>query len=176
MRWQDVLADVEAQADAAQRLETEAEAAERTRIEVGAVRWQQRWTGAVGAPVTCVVATGGQLRGRVVDAGEDWVLLSGDDAGETLVALAAVEAVTGLGSLAAPDAAPVGASAVTLRWLLRRLARDRATVRITTRSGSAWTGVIARVAADHVDLVVADAPDAPRLAVPVAAVVSVVRR
>jgi hypothetical protein len=178
MRWQDLLADVEAQAEALQRLETEAEAAERARTESGAVRWAQRWGAARGAEVTCHLSSGAQVRGRVLDAGEDWVLLASDpgQVSEILVPLAAIEAVSGLGPFAAPaEASPI---AVDLRWLLRRTARDRAAVAIATTSGAVWTGVVGRVAADHLDLALGDgtAGATGRVTVPVSAVVSVARR
>ena len=38
-------------------------------------------------------------------------------------------------------------------WALRRLARDRARVRVRTRDGEAHGGLLEVVAADHLDLV-----------------------
>jgi hypothetical protein len=67
-----------------------------------------------------------------------------------LVPLAAVAAVDGLATHAAP-AAGVVESRLGLGHALRALARDRVVVRVRT-GGTDLTGRIERVGADHVDL------------------------
>src|SRR5688500_2321457 len=152
VRWQELFEDLEAQYDAAQAAELAGEVAERTRREVALLRLVDRLRAAAGAELAVTVPGTGVLRGRLLDAGVDWLLLDEGSGREALIPLAAVLGVTGAGSRsAAPDDGPV-AKRLDLRWALRGLARSRAGVALGLLDGSVVSGTLDRVAADHLDL------------------------
>lgn len=152
MRWQGLFDDLEAQFDAAQAAELAGEVAERTRRESALLRLGDRLRAAQGAAVTVALPGAGGVRGRLLDAGADWLLLEEGGAREVLVPLAAVLGVAGLGPRsAAPDDSPV-AKRLDLRWALRGLARSRTGVALGLVDGSLVTGTLDRVGADHLDL------------------------
>ena len=152
MRWQALFDDLEAQFDAAQAAELAGEVAERTRRETALLRLVDRLLAADGALLTVSLPGAAVLRGRLLDAGADWLLVDEGGAREVLVPLAAVLGITGLGSQsAAPDDGPV-AKRLDLRWALRGLARSRAGVAVGLLDGSLVTGTLDRVGQDHLDL------------------------
>lgn len=153
MRWEQLFDDLEARLDAEERAVDEAEAASRTRVESGRVRLVDRLRGAVGHPVVLTCRGTGDLRGRLVDVGVDWVLLLDDQRREHLVASAVVRAMAGLGreTLAAGEEGAV-ARAWDLRRCVRALARDRATVRCLLDDGTVLSGTVDRVGADFLEL------------------------
>jgi hypothetical protein len=158
MRWQSLFDDLEAQLGAAEAAELAGEIADRYRTELARVRVADRFAAAAGAPVALAVPGAGLVRGSVVDAGEDWVLLAEGAGREALVPLRAVLSASGVPPAAAEPAADPGdarrrvAKALDLRWALRGLARDRATVAAVLVDGTVLSGTLDRVAADHVDL------------------------
>jgi hypothetical protein len=181
MRWEQLFADLEAQLDAVETAEAEAEAASRARAEFGQVRLVDRVRGSLGHAVSLRCRGAGELSGRLVDVGVDWLLLVDAQGREVLVAGAAVTVVGGLGTATAAEA-PDGAVArrLDLRRALRGLARDRATVSCLLADGGVLSGTVDRVGADFVEL--AEHPlDQPRrraavtavLGVPVSAVAAV---
>jgi hypothetical protein len=91
------------------------------------------------------------VRGLLLDAGRDWLLLEEGPGRDALVPLAAVLTVAGLGRRAAPSADRVG-ERLDLRWALRGLARDRTALQVLLRDGTVLAGTLDRVGADHVDL------------------------
>ena len=152
MRWQGLFDDLEAQLEAAEAAELAGEVAERTRREVALLRIADRLRAAEGAAVTVTLPGAGAVRGRLLDAGVDWLLLEEPGPREVLVPLLAVLGVTGLGPrTAAPDDSPV-AKRLDLRWALRGLARSRTGVALVLVDGSTVTGTLDRVGADHLDL------------------------
>jgi hypothetical protein len=152
MRWQGLFDDLEAQFEAAQAAELAGEVAERTRRESALLRLVDRLRAAEGAALAVTLPGSGVLRGRLLDAGTDWLLIEEQGAREVLVPLAAVLGITGAGPrVAAPDDGPV-ARRLDLRWALRGLARSRTGVALGLVDGSLVTGTLDRVAADHLDL------------------------
>lgn len=179
MRWDDLFADLEAQLVAADAADLAADAEQRQRLEIGRTTLVQRLRTAAGHDV--VVGVGDQvLRGRLDGVGPDWLLVGGEL--DTLVPIAAVGWLQGLGRAA--DAGEPGRvwSRLGFRSALRGLARDRAAVRLHLSAGAPVHGTIDRVGADHLDLAV-HPPGEPRRAaavtavrtVPLAAVRAVVR-
>jgi hypothetical protein len=99
------------------------------------------------------LAGGASVRGRVDRVGPDWLLLLEDAGQDAVVALAAVQAVSGLSRYAAAEETSAVASRLTLRSALRGIARDRAVVRIRLTGGEALLdGTVDHVGADFVDL------------------------
>ena len=181
MRWEQLFADLEAQWVETEAAEGQAEDASRARAEHGQVLLSDRLRGSLGRPVAVSCRGAGELPGRLVDVGVDWLLLADEQDREVLVCTAALTSVGGLGAVTAP-AVPdvVVARRLDLRRALRGLARDRATVTCLLVDGSARTGTLDRVGADFVEL--AEHPvDQPRRrgavtgvrALPLAAVVAV---
>jgi hypothetical protein len=153
VRWEQLFADLEGQADAALRAEREAEVAERTRQEVGRLRLVDRLRAAHGARLVLRVLGAGVLTGTVADVGADWVLLEEPDGRGALVPLAGVVALSGTGARSElPGSEGAVEQRLDLRYALRRLVRDRATVEVVLGDGTTVAGTLDRVAADHVDL------------------------
>ncbi len=148
MRWELLFADLEGSLIAAERAELDSEIASRTRDERAAVDIASRLAQAAGSDITLVLRGGARVTGRVADAAGSWVLLA-TTAGDALVPLAGIAAVEGLGH----RAATLGAVERRLRitTMLRGLAEARARVVVET-DGGAWSGVIAAVGSDHLDL------------------------
>jgi hypothetical protein len=153
VRWEDLFADLESQADAAEAAELAAEVAERTRHEVGRLRLVDRLRAAPGATVVVRVRGAGALAGRVVDVGADWALLEEQDGRAALVPLREVLALSGVGVRSAPPGSEGAVEQrLDLRYALRRLVRDRAALEVVLVDGTVVAGTLDRVAADHVDL------------------------
>jgi hypothetical protein len=181
MRWEQLFADLEAQAAEHAAGVDQAEDASRARAAYGGVTLVDRLRGAAGRELALSCHGTGELTGRLVDVGVDWLLLVDGQGRELLVATGAVAAVAGLVALTAP-AVEVGevARRLDLRRALRALARDRAAVSCLLTDGGLLTGTVDRVGADFLEL--AEHPaDLPRRrgavtavrAVPLAAVVAV---
>jgi hypothetical protein len=165
VRWDSLFDDLEAQLATAEAAELAGEVAERSRLEAGRVRLTDRLAAAVGAPVAVALPGVGVLRGVLLDAGVDWLLVDEGAGREALVPLAAVLGVTGVGArTAAPDSQGEVAKRLDLRWALRGLARSRAGVVLGLRDGSHAAGTLDRVGADHVDLAEHEAGEARRAA------------
>jgi hypothetical protein len=159
MRWEALFADMEAQLAAAQAAELAAQVADVTRAEQATVTLTDRLRAAAGSTATVRVAGGEQVVGTVLDLADQWLLL-GDGPRRALVPTTAIDAVAGLAPAMQPDQGAV-ARRLGLGHALRALARDRATVRIST-DGPELTGRVDRVGADHLDLALVDRPERTR--------------
>jgi hypothetical protein len=164
MRWQQLFADLEAQMEEAQAAEERSESASRARAEIGAIHFAERLRGALGMPLTLGCGAAGQITGRLVEVGADWLLLEDEQARSCLVATAAVRWVGGLGRLtSAPEAAGLVRAQLNLRRALRGLARDRSQVQVVLDDGGVLSGTLDRVGADYLEF--AEHPgDVPRRA------------
>lgn len=152
MRWSQLFADLESQADALADAEVEGEVAERTRMEVGRLGLVDRLRAAEGHRLELRCAGAGVLGGRLDRVGPDWLLVA-EGSAEVLVPLRSVLSVTGLGRWSAPPGSSGRvAGAVGLRSAVRRLARDRAPVRVLLADGTPVTGTVDRVGVDFVEL------------------------
>lgn len=153
VRWDRLFADLEAEAAAAVTAEFEAEVADRSRAEHGRLRLVDRLRSAEGHPVVLTVRGTGRVAGTLRRVGAGWALLGALPEQESLVNLAAVVAVGGLGAATAPaqDRGLV-ADALDLRKALRGLARDRSGVRLVLTDATVFDGTLDRVGADYVDL------------------------
>jgi hypothetical protein len=164
MRWQQLFADLQAQFEVEEAAAERSESASRARAEVGALAITDRLRGALGRPLTLGCGAAGTVTGVLVEVGPDWLLVQDDAARPSLVALAAVRWVGGLGRRTAPaePAGPVRGH-LDLRRALRGLARDRSAVQVLLDEGSVLSGTLDRVGADHAEL--AEHPtDVPRRA------------
>lgn len=152
MRWDDLFADLEAQADALAVAERAGEVDERTRIELGGLALGDRLRAAVGTPLNLQLAGGLALPGTLDRVGVDWLLVDEGAGREALVVLGAVLSVGGLGrSAAVPGSEGAVHARLTLRHALRGVARDRSPVRLHLTDGSAVDTTLDRVGADFVD-------------------------
>ena len=163
MRWEQLFADLEAQAAAGEARAEQAESGSRARAEYGRLRLADRLRGAVGAELTVSCRGAGDQSGRLLAVGVDWLLLQDAGRREVLVGTGAVRAVAGLTTVTAPEPEGVVERRLDLRRALRGLARDRAPVQVLLDDGAVVTGTVDRVGADFVE--VAEHPaDRPRRA------------
>lgn len=194
MRWERLFDDLEAQLAADAARELTAEVADRTRRERAQVALVDRLTALVDGPaVELRVAGVGAVRGVVVGAGVEWVLVdqrhgAGQDPRGSatarwgdggldpvppdrpvLVATTALRAVVGLAGARTPGAVAKGFG---LGAALRAVSRDRAVVDVVDVDGTVVTGTLDAVGQDLVE--VAEHPaDLPRRAEHVLRVVAV---
>jgi hypothetical protein len=150
VRWDHLFADLEAQFEAEQAAELADEVAERTRAERAAVRLADRLMAPAAGPLTWYFLDGERLEGVVADAGAGWVLIEAA-AGQVLLPLHALTGVAGLDTTASIGPVP-RARRLTFGVVLRGLAADRTPVHLYLLGGSALSGTLDRVWADHVDL------------------------
>ena len=162
MRWHDLFADLESQAEAWDLGERDAEVAERSRAEQATVSLSARLAAATGSPVVLQVLGVGEVPGVLFSVGADWLLLSHERT-ERLVLIAALAGVRDLDRRAeAPQARSVVLARLGVASPLRAIARDRSTVLISLRDGAELTGTPERVGEDYVDVVVHDLGETAR--------------
>ena len=160
-RWERLFADLEGQAAAQLRAELEGELPDRTRHARGEVPFTDRLRAADGRPVTLRLAGGLVVRGLVGEVAREWlVLLQDGTSSPSLVPTAAIVSVLG----ASRHATPARGSALaelSLRSMLRIVARDRSPVRLWLTDGRVLEGTLDDVGRDHVALA-AHPVDEPR--------------
>jgi hypothetical protein len=173
MRWEALFADLSAQLDTAEAQALAGEVADRTRREVAQLRLQDRLAPLAGCPVHVQVLGAGAVLGTLLDAGPDWALVAEAGGRRVVVPLAAVAWVGGLSRLStAPGTEGKVASRLTLAYVLRGLARDRAAVTLVLRDGGGRGGTLDRVGRDYVELAEHPAGE-PRRAASVSGVIAV---
>jgi hypothetical protein len=151
-RWDDLFADLEAQADALEAAERAAEISERTRIELARLDVHDRLRAAVGDPVRVQLLGGLDVAGTLARVGPDWLLVDEGNGREGLLARPAIRTVHGLGRRsAAPGSAGAVLGRLGLRGVLRAIARDRSPVRLHLLDGAVLDATIDRVGADFLD-------------------------
>jgi len=153
MRWQQLFADLQGQFEEQEAAADRAEWSSRARAEIGSVVLADRLRGALGSPLFLQCRGAGQVTGRLVEVGPDFVLLEDEQARSSLVAGVAILAVSGLSrrTAVAEDPGPVRGR-LDLRRALRALARDRAAVHLTLDDGLLLSGTVDRVGADYLEL------------------------
>ncbi|MEO6502452.1 MAG: hypothetical protein ABIQ09_11135 [Jatrophihabitantaceae bacterium] len=153
MRWDDLFADLEAQAQALLVAERDAEVAELTRLETSRLRFASRLRPAVGEVIKVRCLGGMALSGRLSAVGAGWLLLDEGAGREALLAAAAVTSVAGLGRLAGAPGSALDAS-LGIGHALRGVARDRSVLRACLTDSTVLDGTLDRVGADFVDFAV----------------------
>jgi hypothetical protein len=152
-RWERLFADLEAQFAESEHSELRSEVADRTRSELAKLRVADRLRAIPGRELAVWTAGGAAVRGRVQSSGPDWLLLADPSGVETVVALAAILKISGLGRRASvPGSEGRLAGRLRLSYVLRGISRDRAAVAVTLIDGSTLAGLVDRVGADHMDL------------------------
>jgi len=155
VRWQLLFDDLEAQLATARAAQAREAVADLVRAEAATTHLADRLRASLGGTLRLDLGPlagepEAMVDGRLTDVGEGWLLL-GEPAGrQTLVALAAVQAVTGLAPHVAPDEGRVRRG-LGLPHAVRALARDRTEVQLSTR-GRTLVGRIGRVGADYLEV------------------------
>jgi hypothetical protein len=148
MRWDALLADLQAQWDAAMRSEDDAMIRELAEAEAAGTRFGDRLRARRDHELTVRLVDASDRRGRLVDVARDWLVLADGDR-RSLVPVAAVVAAWPLGGTA-PDPGPIERG-LSLGHVLRALAAEGAAVVVRTVAGD-HRGRLVRVGADHADL------------------------
>lgn len=160
MRWEAFFDDLEMQWEAAEAASLASEVADRTRREVAMLRLVDRLRPCVGLPLRFGILAGSPDGGMTVDGrllalGADWLLVEEPGGREALVPMRSVLWVDGLSAVSArPGHEGPLAARLDLRYALRGLARDRATVVVLLVDGTILRGVAHRVGADFLELAV----------------------
>jgi hypothetical protein len=179
MRWAALFEDLEAQAEVLALAERAAEVDERARVEIGRLALADRVAAACGHRVRVRCGRELSLDGSIRAGGADWMLIEDVTGREAIVPLAAVRTIAGLPRFAATDERV--AFRLSVRHVLRAVARDRRGVHVHLVDGSAVSGTLDRVTADHLDVAVHAAGEQRRasavrdmMVVPLSAVAAVV--
>jgi hypothetical protein len=164
MRWDTLFADLEAQAEALERVARAGEISDRTRGELAGITLFDRLRAGLGVPVRVGLSGGADCVGTLRRVGPDWLLVADDAGRESVIVLAAVTTLRGLGRAAAvPGTAGAVQSRLGLGSVLRVVAQDRLAVRLELRSGTTIDATLDRVGADFVEVAVHE-PGEPRRA------------
>lgn len=157
MHWDHLFEDLEGQLTSEWEAERAALDAEAERLRIAKIALIDRIRTLRGTPLRIGLASGEALPVVLRDVGADW--LAAEPASEhrlVIVPIAAVSALdVDLGQIlqSLEPAEPTGLirSRMTLGFVLRDLARRRASVRLTTGT-QALHGTVDRAGADHLDL------------------------
>jgi hypothetical protein len=146
-----VLDDLEQQAEALYDAERGAELVDRSRAEYGSVTLAARLMSSVDRDLTVQVVGVGRVSGTLLRVTRGWLLVD-NVAGQWVVPLAAVAAVSGVSERAVPEVAWSPLTRLGLGSALRRLgeAGERCVVHLV--DGSRREAVVQRVGSDFVEL------------------------
>jgi hypothetical protein len=151
-RWDRLFADLEVQAAEQQRAELEGELPDKTRHARGEVPLVDRLRAVAGRQVTLRLAGGLIAAGVVGDVAQEWLVLLQDGASSpSLVPTSVIVTAQGLSRHAVP-AGRLALAPLTLRSMLRVIARDRSPLRLWLTDGRVLEGTLDEVGLDHVDL------------------------
>jgi hypothetical protein len=163
VRWDELFADLEAQADALELAERATEVSERARIEFATIGMLERLRAGIGGQIRVQLLGGLSIGGSLVRAGSDWLLCQEGAGREALIATSALRVVHGLGRLSAvPGSGGPVLARLSLRSALRGIARDRSGVRLHLIDGEVLDATIDRVGADFVEVARHPASEARR--------------
>ena len=153
MRWEELFADLEAQAEALQVAEREVEVAELVRLETSRLELASRLRPAVGTTIRVRCLGGTALAGRLVAVGTGWLLLDEGAGREALLVAGGGDLDRRPGpAVRRPGSALMPASASGS--VLRGVARDRSVLRVCLTDSSVLDGTLDRVGADYVEFAV----------------------
>ncbi|HSP61017.1 MAG TPA: hypothetical protein VLO09_08145, partial [Ornithinimicrobium sp.] len=134
--------DLEQQAEGLALRARDTDVADLGRAEYAQVDLASRLHASLGCAIG-LSAAGGQVRGRLVRVGNGWCLL-GAGVEETVVALPAVQSITGLGPRSDPEQVRPVVARLGLGSVLRALAEEGATVTVRDMAGAVRRGALAR--------------------------------
>ncbi len=154
MRWDDLFADLEAQAQALATADRDAEVAELIRLETSRLHLADRLRAALGSILKVRCVGGVVIAGRLGRVGPGWLLLDEGAGREVFVATAAITSVSGLGRLSGVAESTPLSSALGLGHALRAVARDRSVLRICLTDSGVVDGTLDRVGTDFVEIAV----------------------
>lgn len=147
MRWDELFAALEAEADDLDRRNRDADIADRTRM----AQAQRSWLTRCGSTrLTVRVQGAGVVRGVPDRVTPEWLLLRTGGATDWVVSTAAVLSVGGLAEASTPLRTPDERMTWTHAW--RVLSRDRSEVGVVSRDGTTVRGVPVVVGRDYVEL------------------------
>ncbi len=149
MRWERLFTDLEGMLDEHERASRESEIADRVRRELARVELSDRFRANDGR-IELLLRGGRLVRGEVLDAGADWVVVDERHRGEVLIPLHAVIEATGLGRSVATPSDP--RRRLGLGHALRVLARHRVPVVVEDELRRVRTGTVDIVGADFFEL------------------------
>lgn len=147
MRWDELFADLESEADELERRNRDADIADRTRSAHAQASWLTRCG---GAELTMRVIGAGLLRGVPDTVSPAWLLLRTGEAMDWVVSTTAVISVSGLRDGSVPERPLDQRLTWTHAW--RALSRDRSEVRVVCRDSTVIRGVADVVGRDYVEL------------------------
>jgi hypothetical protein len=148
MGWPDPEADVAA---AAARSESDVVVSQLAQAEWAQIALADRLCGSMGRQLTVVALDGSRHEGKLVEVGDDWLLLASGDT-DTMLVLSAVTTVSGVGDPAvSSDGMRVSFPSVNSLW--REWCRARRHTRIALADGSVLAGRVVRVGRDTLDVV-----------------------
>lgn len=152
-RWERLFADLDAEMAEAERAEWAGEVADRIRRDTARLRLVDRLRAALGLPVELTLSGGVPVAGTLSEVGRDWLLVVDEPGRDTLVPLASVLVVSGLGVRSVePGSEGRVAERLDLGHALRRIARDRAPVVVVLSPELMLHGTLDRVGADFVEV------------------------
>ena len=159
MRWEerlfDLFDDLEQLAEGLALMDRDAEVAELTRAEYAHVDLAARLHASVGRSVRLGVTGLGLIEARLASVGEGWCLLANGPT-EWLVHTEAIRAARGLSQHGRTATARPLTSRLGLTSALRGIAETRSGVVVHHLDATSQRGLLGRVGADFVELVVGD--------------------